>query len=759
MIDDLEQRAAYLREQLNYHSYCYYVLGEPLITDAEYDALFNELKALEQARPSLITPDSPTQRVGSDLSGDFAKVPHPAPILSLANAFTESDLRAWEERNLKLLPAGTHLEYVLEPKLDGLTIVITYEDGILVRAATRGNGEIGDDVTPNVRTIRSVPLRIPTTPDGPQAPSRLTVRGEVLFIKKDFEALNREQEARGLPRYVNARNTASGSLKQKDSRITAERPLVAYIYSIVDADGIYLETEWELVGYLRDLGFNTIPYAEFYPTLSHLIQQLPTWESRRHDLPFEVDGIVIKVNSLAYANELGIVGKDPRGAIAYKFPSEEATTKLIGITDSIGRTGKLTPTAQLEPVFVGGVTVSSASLHNYDQIKALDIRLGDTVVIKRSGEVIPYVVGPVFAVRKGDEKPISPPEYCPVSGDRIIQPEGAVDYFCPNPRCPARVFRSLEFFVSKGAMDIEGMGPQTITALIENQLIQDEADIFYLRAEQLLALEGFAEKKVENLLNAISAAKERPLSQFIASLGIDGVGNTVANMLVSSFLSLSNLVLASKQVNEAAHLFLTHVQDCFGDLSPDNSDLQQIIKRLQKPILDVLPRYKDTKDIADRLRRWLKPLLEVKAISDEQFDKLAISLRQLIESARPFTNIQGLGPILIQNIVEWFADENHQRLLEKMRAAGVKMEAETKTIASHALAGLTFVITGTLSRPRNEIEALIETHGGKISGSVSKKTSYIIVGDSPGSKAEKARALGVPILDENGLLHLIEANN
>ncbi len=755
MIDDLEQRAAYLREQLNYHSYCYYVLGQPIITDAEYDALFNELKAIEQARPSLITADSPTQRVGSDLSGDFAKIPHPAPILSLANAFSEADLRAWEERNLKLLPSGTTLEYVLEPKLDGLTIVITYEDGVLVRAATRGNGEVGDDVTPNVRTIRSVPLRIPTNPQGPKAPPRLTVRGEVLFLKQDFEALNREQEARGLPRYVNARNTASGSLKQKDSRITAERPLVAYIYSIVDAEGLRLETEWESVGYLRDLGFNAIPHTELYPTLSHIIQQLPTWEARRHQLPFEVDGIVIKVNSLAHVNELGVVGKDPRGAIAFKFPSEEATTKLIGVTDSIGRTGKLTPTAQLEPVFVGGVTVSSASLHNYEQIKALDIRLGDMVVIKRSGEVIPYVVGPVTAARTGAEKPILPPEFCPISGDRIVQPDGAVDYFCPNTKCPARVFRSLEFFVSKGAMDIEGMGPQTISALIENQLIQDEADIFYLQAEQLLQLEGFAEKKVENLLMAIHAAKERPLPQFLASLGIDGVGNTVANLLVSHFSTLDNLILATTQLDQATQQFLAQVHDWLGNFSTEQPAIQQLISRLETPLLDIVPRYPDATDVNERLKRMLKPLIEVKPISAEQFDALADGLTRLLEAAKPFTNIQGLGPILIKNIVEWFADEHHQQLLAKMRAAGVKMQAQTKTTASDALAGLSFVITGTLSRPRSEIEALIEAHGGKISGSVSKKTSYVIVGEAAGSKAEKAQSLGIPILDERGLLQLI----
>lgn len=664
------ERAAELRRLLNEHSYNYYILSTPSISDSGYDLLYNELVALETEHPDLITPDSPTQRAGSDLSGDFPKVTHPSPILSLSNCFDERDILAWEERNLKLLPSGTQLDYTLEPKLDGLTIVITYENGILTKAATRGNGYIGDDVTANVRTIRTVPLRIPVRDNvGYTAPERLVVRGEVMFLKHDFEALNQRQKEAGLPLYVNARNTASGTLKQKDSRITASRPLTAYLYAIVESVGINLTHQWEMLEYLQAMGFHIPPGSQHYPALSHIIPQLPTWENRRKQLDFEIDGLVIKVNDLRVARELGIVGKDPRGATAYKFPAQEATTKVLGVTHNVGRTGKLTPTAQLEPVFVGGVTVVNATLHNYDVIKNLDIRLGDVVTVKRSGDVIPYVIGPLIGARTGSETPILPPELCPNCATPIIQPEGAVDYICPNPRCPERIFRSLEFFVSRGAMDIEGMGPQTVKVLIDRGLIQDEADIFYLKSETLLELDKFAAKKVDNLLNSITRAKERPLPRLIAALGIDGVGGTVAELLASHFGSIDALMAASVQE------------------------------------IDDLP---------------------------------------------------GIGSVLAQNVVDWFADPFHQQMLAKLRAAGVNLHMEKAAPTSDKLAGLTFVLTGALpTLSREEASELIKAHGGTVSSSVSKKTSYVLVGDSPGSKAEKAASLGIKMIGETDLLELI----
>lgn len=760
MSTDLAQRAAALREQLHEHIYRYYVLNEPIITDAEYDQLYHMLKQIEDEHPELITPDSPTQRAGSDLSEDFPKVQHPVPVLSLANAFNAEDLRAWEERNLKLLPAGTLLNYVLEPKFDGLTIVITYENGVLIRAATRGNGELGDDVTANVKTIRSVPLRIPVHPGGPAAPERLSVRGEVLFHKEDFEAVNRQQEALGLPRFVNARNTASGTLKQKDSRITAGRPLTAYIYSVLDSVGIRLDTQWDMLDYLREMGFQIPQESGFFPTLSDIIQQLPTWETRRNQLPYEIDGLVIKVNDMRIANELGVVGKDPRSAIAYKFPSQEAATRLIGITVSIGRTGKITPTAQLEPVFVGGVTVSNASLHNYDQIAKLDVRLGDTVIIKRSGDVIPYVVGPVLSLRNGSEQIITPPSVCPFSGDPIIQPAGAVDYFCANPRCPERVYRQLEFFVSRSAMDIEGMGSETIKTLIEHHLIQDEADIFYLKPEPLLELEGFADKKVQNLLDSIERAKQRPLPQFLASLGIDGVGSTVANLLVNHFDSIDSLIAISHEVKAAESEFLHAAEPVImavgGSLFGQTDEISRSIERLRDPLVELAPRYtgvQDTEDLDSRLKRQFKPIYDT---AGADLSGLSAPLKKLIEAATPLLSIEGLGPVLVENIVNWFANEHNQQVIHKMQQAGVQMRAEKKATSSSTLEGLTFVLTGTLpTLTRDEATALIENHGGKVTGSVSKKTSYVVVGDSPGSKADKARQLNIPILSEADLRALV----
>lgn len=666
---DLVQRAAELRDQLHYHSYRYYVLSDPIISDGEYDRLYQALVALESEHPELITPDSPTQRAGSDVSEDFPKARHPAPILSLSNAYNEDDVRAWEERNLRLLPAGTQLEYTVEPKLDGLTVVLTYENGVLTLAATRGNGEVGDVVTPNIKTIRSVPLRIPAHPNGRTAPERLVVRGEVMFLKRDFDALNERQAAAGLPVFINARNAASGALKQKESRITASRPLTAFLYQIVEVVGITLDKQWDMLDYLRDMGFQTPPNAALYPTLSDVIQQIPAWESRRNALDFEIDGVVIKVNDLRVADELGIVGKDPRGATAYKFPAQEGTTKLLRHVVSIGRTGRVIPNAQLEPVFVGGTTISNATLHNYDIVSALDIRVGDTVVVKRMGDVIPNVTAPVIALRDGTEQPIQPPTHCPFCQTAILRPEGGVDFYCPNVHCPERVYRQVDFFVSRTAMDIEGMGAQTVKTLIDKGLIRDEADIFSLTADPLLELEGFADKKVQKLLASIEAAKSRPFDRVLTALGIEGVGSTVAADLAAAFGSIERLRGASLEEIDA---------------------------------------------------------------------------------------VEGIGDVLASGIAAWFADPLHLAVLDKLIAAGVNMRAAERQAAGDQLAGLTFVLTGTLpTLTREQAEMLIVAHGGRISGSVSKKTSYVLMGESPGSKAEKAAKLGVPIIGEDDLRRLI----
>ncbi len=665
---DPAQRAAELRALLTRYSHHYYVLSAPLVSDAEYDALFNELRAIEAAHPELLAPDSPTQRAGSDLTENWVKVRHAAPILSLSNAYSPDDLLAWEERNLRLLPSGTTLDYTLEPKLDGLTIVLTYENGVLTGAATRGDGEVGDDVTPNIRTVRSIPLRIPATGDLP-APARLVVRGEVMYLRRDFEALNQRQIDAGLPPFINARNAASGALKQKDSRITAARPLTAFVYQIVSIDGAVLDKQWDILNYLRDMGFRVAPESAHYPTLSHIIQQIPTWENRRDTLDYEIDGVVIKVNDQAIARELGVVGKDPRAATAYKFAAREASTRLESVSVSIGRTGRVAPTAVLSPVFLGGVTVSSATLHNYDYVALLDVRIGDTVVVKRAGDVIPNVIGVLEAARTGAEQPITPPERCPFCDTPIVRPEGAVDYYCPNVRCRERVYRQIEFLVSRAGLDIEGFGGQTVRQLIDAGLLHDEADVFALTAEQLIALDRFAEKKANKLLAAIADARSRPLARVIAALGIEGVGATLAADLANAFKDMAALRAADPEA---------------------------------------------------------------------------------------LLTVEGIGEVLANAIHAWFRDPYHAGVLDKLVAAGVNMRDDAASPAGDALAGLTFVLTGTLpTLSRDDAAALIESHGGKVTGSVSKKTSYVVVGDAPGSKAEKAAALNVPILDEARLLALI----
>ena len=594
--------------------------------------------------------------------------------MSLSNAYNEDDIRAWRQRIGRLLPEDAQLEYVVEPKFDGLTVVLTYENSVLTNGATRGNGDIGDDVTLNIRTVRTVPLRVPVSANGPDVPSRLVVRGEVLFLKQDFEALNARLRDEGLTLFANARNTASGALKQKDARITASRPLTMYCYSIVDADGMVPDTQWKSLSYLRDLGFLTADEVmRRFDNLDDAIAFVLGYAEHRHDLPFEIDGLVIKVNHLATASELGVVGKDPRGAIAYKFPAEEATTKLRDVVWNVGRTGVLTPNAVLDPVPIGGVVVKQASLHNYDLIVGKDIRVGDSVIVKRSGDVIPYVVGPILPARTGDEQPVAAPDICPVCGSLVARDEDEVALYCTNPACPERIARNVEYFVSRGAMDIDGLGERGVRLLLDLGLIGDEADVFLLKPEDLLPLEGFGEKRVSNLMASIDKAKDRPLARLIAALGIRGVGTTTAEVLVEHYRSLDALAAAG------------------------------------------------TEELED---------------------------------------VEGVGPRTALSLTEWFGEPRNKTLIEKLRGAGVRLVAETtaRASASDKLTGLTFVLTGTLpTLTRTEASDLIQRHGGKVTDSVSKKTSYVVAGDSPGSKLDKARKLGVPVLDETALMELAGA--
>jgi DNA ligase (NAD+) len=546
---DPAARATELRRLINFHAYQYYVASAPLISDAEYDALYRELQALEQAHPDLATPDSPTQRVAGKVSEKFEKVRHPAPILSLANAFNGDDVRAWFERISRLDGRAASAEFVVEPKIDGLTVVLRYADGLFVKGATRGDGEVGEDITANLKTVRRLPLRIPVVPankprqKAAAPPEWLVVRGEAVIMSADFERMNRELEAKGERTYVNPRNTASGALRQLDSSVTSARPISLLCYAVVECRGAEFRTQWELLESLRRYGFPVTDAARKFSRLDDAIAYCEGWATRRDDLPYEADGMVIKLNDLHLAADLGVVGKDPRGAIALKFPAREAVTTLSEIGVNVGRTGVLTPFAVLEPVELGGVTVRQATLHNFDYIAAKDIRVGDRIQLKRAGDVIPYVIGPLLEARTGRERVYVPPTTCPECGEKVERDENEVALYCVNSACPAQLTRTVEHFAA--VMDIEGFGEKIAAQVVAANIAADVADIFLLSKSQLLTLEGFADRKAEKLLAAIEAARTPPLARLISALGIRGVGEVVASDLAAAFGSLERLTQAS----------------------------------------------------------------------------------------------------------------------------------------------------------------------------------------------------------------------
>ncbi len=663
-MDDVQSRIEQLRKEINYHLYRYHTLDDPVISDYEYDRLFAELKRLEAEHPELVTPDSPTQRVGAEPLSEFEKVVHPVPMTSLANAFDDDDMHDWLKRIEKLLPAGitiAEMDFVVEPKIDGLAVALTYENGIFVQGATRGNGIVGENVTANLRTVRNIPLRIPVDPHADiPAPRRIEVRGEVYIGKKDFEALNRKQAEIGGKLYANPRNTAAGSLRQLDSSITAQRPLAFFGYQIGYVDGLEIRSQWEALQTMRALGFPVNPDIHRAQTLDEALAFIHQWMERRAELPYEADGAVVKVNDFDLQQHLGIVGNAPRWAIAYKFPAQEATTKLLAIKTNVGRTGQITPYAELEPVNIGGVTVRSTSLHNFEDIARKDLREGDTVVVKRAGDVIPQVVKPILDLRPPDSKPYQPPTHCPVCGAPLFFPQDEVAVFCVNNACPAQLVRRVEYFVSRPAMDIEGFGIKNAELFVREGFIHDIADVYYLDREKLLALEGFKEKKVDNLLAGIEASKRQPMHRVLTALGIRFVGAEVAKLLADRFGSIDAIAAASLEELET---------------------------------------------------------------------------------------IDGVGPRIAASVVDWFSRPEHRRILEKLRAAGLQFSAEktAESAGKKPLAGLTFVITGTLPVPRSEAKKRIEAAGGKVTGSVTGKTDYLLVGENPGgSKFTKAQKLGTP---------------
>jgi DNA ligase (NAD+) len=537
-----EQRIQDLRKTINYHNYRYYVLDSPEISDAEYDELMKELKQLEAEHPALVTPDSPTQRIGAPPVEAFGVVEHHDPLLSLANAFSYEELAAWHKKVANLL-GRRQFDIVCEPKIDGLAVALTYVDGLLVTGATRGDGYRGENITQNLKTIRSIPLSVPK-----EAPPRFEVRGEVYLPKAGFKKLNEERAKEELPLFANPRNAAAGSVRQFDSGITARRPLDIFVYGLGWAEGKAVpDNHWEIMQCLKSLGFKMNPHIALCHSLNEVEKYHQNWAETREKVPYEADGIVAKVNSIALQEELGTVAHEPRWAIAYKFPAVQGTTKLLDIGINVGRTGSLNPYAVLEPVQVGGVTISSAALHNEEDIHRKDIRIGDWVVVQRAGEVIPEIVEPIVSRRTGKEKVFHMPGRCPVCGSEVIKPEGEAMHRCTNAACPSQALERIKHFVSRGAMDMDGVGEKLCQALFEAGLIKDAADLYYLTKEQLLGLERMADKSASNVLNSIEKSKNRPLARVIFALGITHVGDQYAELLAEHFPSIDDLAKASEE--------------------------------------------------------------------------------------------------------------------------------------------------------------------------------------------------------------------
>jgi DNA ligase (NAD+) len=675
-LNQIKQRIEQLRAEINHHNYRYYVLDSPEISDAEYDELMRELKQLEEEYPQFLTPDSPTQRVGAAPVEAFGVVEHPLPLLSLANAFSYDELVAWYNRTTKLV-AGEPFDFACEHKIDGLAVALTYVNGQLTTGATRGDGFRGENITQNLRTIRSIPLSV-----SKDAPPRFEVRGEVFLPKAGFHKLNQERAAEGLPLFANPRNAAAGSVRQLDPRITAKRPLDIYIYMLGYAEGKATPpTHWETMEYLKSLGFKVNPNNDLRTSIDQVEDYHHIWVEKRENLPYEADGIVVKVNQLELQDRLGNVGHEPRWAIAYKFPAIESTTRLIDIGISVGRTGTLNPYAILEPVAVGGVTIRQAALHNEDDIRRKDIREGDTVIIRRAGEVIPEVVGPIKGKRSGQEKEFSLLEKifdskkqrpaCPACGAEVIKPEGEVMYYCSNAACPAQLQERLEHFASRGGMNIRGIGESNSALLLREGLVKDVADVYYLKEkkEQLLKLERMAEKSVSNMLNAIEKSKQTPLPRLIFALSIRHVGEETAELLAQHFNSLNKLANTSRE---------------------------------------------------------------------------------------ELMSIPTIGPKIADSVVAFFRQKENKKIIQKLKDARVKLEEIAKP-KEQPLAGMEFVITGRLEAfSRQEAEARIKALGGSTGSSVTKKTTYLVVGADPGSKLAHAQELDIKQLNEEELLRLLE---
>ena len=663
---DIEKEIAKLRNEIRYHEHRYYVLDDPEISDLEFDKLMKRLQEWEERNPGLVTPDSPTRRVGGTPAAEFPKVRHSAPMLSLDNTYSVDELRDFDRRVRELSGRST-VEYVGELKLDGLSMALTYEDGLLKHGVTRGDGVTGEDVTANVKTIRSLPLRIDRKKlEVIDNPKRFEVRGEVIMPLKAFEQTNAQREAAGEPRFANPRNSAAGSMRQLDSRIVAQRKLDIFLYYLLVDNREPFSEHWQNLEALNKMHFKVNPHRRLCKSFDDLLAFIQEWESKRDGLDYEIDGIVVKVNDIRLWDELGTTAKSPRWAIAYKYAPRQAKTRLVAIRAQVGRTGTLTPVADLEPVDVGGVTVSHATLHNMDEIERLGVKVGDTVVIQRAGEVIPQVVKVEVHAEDGVE--FKMPKQCPVCGTEVHRVEGEVAYRCVNSACPARLRESLLFFAGRRAMSIDGLGEALVDQLVEKGLVHDVADLYSLTLEQLANLERMGGKSASNLLSEIENSKKASLARLIFALGIRFVGERTGQLLADHFSSLDKLAKATE-----AELF----------------------------------------------------------------------------------EVEEVGPRVAECIREFFAEPRNLEVIKKLRNAGLQFEQERVRKAEGHLTGKQFVLTGALVHySRDEAKALIEAAGGRVVGSVSKKTDYVVVGADPGSKLEKARTLGVKTIGEDELLEL-----
>jgi len=663
-------RVAELRRQVNHHNYRYYVLDSPEISDAEYDALFRQLQDLEEQYPDLITPDSPTQRVGAEPLDEFETARHRFSMLSLANAFDEDELRAFDERVKRHLglPADETIDYLAELKVDGLAVSLTYANGLFTRGATRGDGATGEDITQNLRTVRAIPLRML----GDDPPALIEVRGEVYLDRREFARINREREEEGQPLFANPRNAAAGSVRQLDSSVTARRRLDIIVYGTGALEGLSFERHSEMLDYLVTVGFRASPERAVCRGIDEAAAYCRKWQEQHADLNYGADGVVLKVDSLALQGDLGQVSRSPRWAVAYKFPPEEQTTVVKDIFVSVGRTGALTPVAMMEPVVISGSTVQMATLHNEDEVARKDVRVGDTVVVRKAGDVIPEIVSIIESRRAAGAPAFVMPDTCPVCGAEAVREEGEAVRRCTGIACPAQINGRIEHFFSRGALDAEGLGPRIIAQLTAKEIVRDPADLYFLTKDDILRLDRMGDKLAQNILDTIVSTKRPPLARLISGLGIRHVGGHVSDVLAERFRSLDRLASATEE------------------------------------------------ELAETME---------------------------------------IGPVIAQAVTVFFRQDQTKELLRKLKKAGVSPEppaAPESAPADGPFAGKTVVFTGALTIPRSEAEAMLQAQGGRATSSVSKSTDFVVAGDSPGSKFEKARQLGVRVLTEEEFRRMIE---